>query len=82
MYHQWKKRILIIRHDQGCTIIHGTRRKDHNVEAIGINRRFGAFQLTFNIPTAFDSRSKSKTIENGVLKIVFPPYIPGDGGWA
>ena len=78
MCHQWKKGFGI-RHDQGCTIIRGNRRKDHNVEAIGINRRFGAFQLTFNIPTAFDSRSKSKTLENGVLKIVFPPYIPDDG---
>ena len=76
-----KKSDFTIIHENNRTIISGTRKKDHEQEDAGIHRKSGSFKLEFPIPAEFESRPVSKTLEDGILKILFPLYKVETGEW-
>lgn len=68
-----------ITYENGRTVVAGARKKDHDVENIGVHRKTGTFNLEFIIPPEFNSQPIKTALENGVLTITYPPYSTSAG---
>ena len=68
-------------HDNNRTIVAGTRTKNHTVEDACAHRKSGTFKLEFPIPAAFNSAPESISLKDGLLGIVFPPFVHPTVSW-